>query len=339
MDFLEGFRDVSLNFKKLEMNDKDMPLFRKFPNMSFYKRFDEISAKLTKLFRTKNSLKETAAEFDELSRTQDEENPFECGLVALAKFGEMQCWQKIEDKQKTVRTAVKAARLFIKSANFNFSISRNLRDTWSDPLADGLHCYRVAADVLKGDSKPNLAVVLLLELGKTEAQFDLLHYAGNTYEEAANLCLDQHLSPPLLFDSVFNCVDCYSRADRLDLALLVVDNVQNKLGESANDQISSSQLMKAQLTNIKILKAQLLLSAFKYADCIAYAEKNLEEGVAQLFKQLCDATKSNQIAVIDSIVNQARSSNYFTDLQISLFERHHFLLSKSIEAAYAELAQ
>lgn len=305
----------------------------------FYKQFDEISAKLTKFFKTKSSLKETAAEFEKLAASQDEENPFECGLVALAKFGEMQCWQKIEDKQRTVRTAVKAARLFVKSANFNFNISRNLRDTWSDPLADGLHCYRVAADVLKSDNKPNLAVVLLLELGKTEAQFDLLHYAGNTYEEAATLCIDQKLSPPLLFDSVFNCVDCYARADRLDLALLVVDRVQAKIGEETNEQINASPLMKTQLANIKILKAQLLLSAFKYADCITYAEKNLEEGVVALFRQLCDATKSNQIAVIDAAINQARASNYFTELQISLFERHHYLLSKSVEAAYAELAQ
>ena len=120
---------------------------------------------------------------------------------------------------------------------------------------------------------------------------------------------------------------------------MVVDRVQSKIGDETSEQINSSQLMKTQLTNIKILKAQLLLSAFKYADCISYAEKNLDEGVATLFKQLCDATKSNQIAVIDSIINQARSSNYFTELQISLFERHHFLLSKSVEAAYAELAQ
>ena len=193
----------------------------------FYKRFDEISASMSKIFRTKKNLLETAQQFDELSRSQDEENPFECGLVALAKFGEMQCYQKIDDKQKTVRTAVKAARLFVKSATFNYEISRNLRDTWSDPLADGLHCYRVAADALRSDGKPNLAVVLLLELGKTEYKFDLFHYAGNTYEEAVNISIEQKLSPPLLFDSTFNCIDCYSRADRLDLALLVVEKVQN----------------------------------------------------------------------------------------------------------------
>lgn len=305
----------------------------------FYKRFDEISSNMSKLFRTKKTLIETAGQFDELSRTQDEENPFECGLVALAKFGEMQCYQKIDDKQKTVRTAVKAARLFVKSATFNYEISRNLRDTWSDPLADGLHCYRVAADVLKADGKPNLAVVLLLELGKTEYKFDLYHYAGNTYEEAVNLCLEQKLSPPLLFDSSFNCIESYSRADRLDLALLVVDRVNQKLSQEIVAQINASPLMKRQFVDLKIFKAQLLLSAFKHNDCIAYADENLEEGVAQLFHQLSDATRSNQIAVIDALINQAKSSNYFTEQQIAIFERHLYLLSKSVETAYSELAQ
>ncbi|KAH0786126.1 hypothetical protein GPJ56_009803 [Histomonas meleagridis] len=305
----------------------------------FYKKFDEISSNMSKIFRTKKNLYETAQQFADLAATQDEENPFECGLVALARFGEMQCYQKVEDKQKTVRTAVKAARLFVKSATFNYEISRNLRDTWSDPLADGLHCYRVAADVLKSDGKPNLAVVLLLELGKTEAQFDLFHYAGNTYEEAVTLCLEQTLSPPLLFDSTFNCIDCYSRADRLDLGLSVVDKVLTKMSQNIKDQITSSPLMNRQFTDLHIFRAQLLLSAFKHAECIEYSASNLDENVAALFKSLCDASKSNQIAVIDALINDAKAQNYFSEQQIALFERHLFLLSKSIETAYSELVQ
>jgi hypothetical protein len=305
----------------------------------FYKRFDEISASMSKLFRTKKSLYETATAFQNLATTQDEENLFECGLVALAKFGEMQCYQKVDDKQKTVRTAVKAARLFVKSATFNYEISRNLRDTWSDPLADGLHCYRVAADVLKADNKPNLAVVLLLELGRTEYKFDLYHYAGNTYEEAVNLSLDQKLSPPLLFDSTFNAIDCYSRADRLDLALLVVERVQSKINQETLEQINASPLMKRQLVDLKIFKSQLQLMAFKHRECIEFSAANLEDSVAKLFKELCDASRSNQIAVIDALVNQVKASNYFTEQQVALFERHLFLLSKSVETAYSELAQ
>lgn len=305
----------------------------------FYKKFDEISSNMSKMFRTKKSLYEAAEAFSNLASEQDAQNPFECGLVALAKFGEMQCYQKIGDKQKTVRTAVQAARLFIKSAAFNYEISRNLRDTWSDPLADGLHCYRVAADTLKSDEKPNLAVVLLIELGKTEHQFDLFHYAGNTYEEAANLALEKKLAPPLLFDAAFNCVECYSKADRLDLGLIMIDNVIKQITPEALEQINSSPLMKRQHEDLRIFKAQLLLSAFKHDECVEYAKENFDENVANLFKALCDATKSNQVATIDALINDAKSQNYFTEKQISMFERHLYLLSKSIETAYSELVQ
>jgi hypothetical protein len=204
------------------------------------------------------------------------------------------------------------ARLFVKSVMFNYEISRNLRDTWSDPLADGLQCYKVAADVLKSDNKPNL-VVMLLELGRTEYKFDLYHYTGNTYEEAVNLSLDQKLSPPLLFDSMFKGIDCYSRADRLDLALLVAEKVLTKIPPGVLEQINQSPLMRRQLVDLKIFKAQLLLSAFKHVDCINYSNANLEEGVARLFKELSDASRSNQIAVIDTLINQAKSQNYFTE--------------------------
>ena len=305
----------------------------------FYKKFDEISSNMSKMFRTKKTLYEAAEAFSNLANEQDAQNPFECGLVALAKFGEMQCYQKIGDKQKTVRIAVQAARLFIKSATFNYEISRNLRDTWSDPLADGLHCYRVAVDTLKSDDKPNLAVVLLIELGKTEYKFDLFHYAGNTYEEAVNLTLDKKLAPPLLFDSTFNCIDCYSKADRLDLGLIVIDKVINQISPEILEQINSSPLMKRQNQDLHIFKAQLLLSAFKHDECIQYSKENFDENIANLFKALCDASKSNQIATIDALINDAKSQNYFTEQQISLFERHLFLLSKSIETAYSELVQ
>jgi hypothetical protein len=34
-----------------------------------------------------------------------------------------------------------------------------------------------------------------------------------------------------------------------------------------------------------------------------------------------------------------KSQNYFTEQQIAFFERHLFLLSKSVETAYSELTQ
>jgi hypothetical protein len=42
--------------------------------------------------------------------------------------------------------------------------------------------------------------------------------------------------------------------------------------------------MKRQLVDLKIFKAQLLLSAFKHVGCIGYSNTVLEEGVARPFK-------------------------------------------------------
>jgi hypothetical protein len=92
--------------------------------------------------------------------------------------------------------------------------------------------------------------------------------------------------------------------------------------------------MKRRLVDLKIFKAQLLLSAFKHVDCIGYSNTNLEVGVARLF-----TSRSNQIAVIDALINQVKSQNYFTEQRIARSECHLFLVSKSVEMAYSELAQ
>jgi hypothetical protein len=100
------------------------------------------------------------------------------------------------------------------------------------------------------------------------------------------------------------------------------------------EQINESPLMKRLLVDLKIFKTQLLLIAFKHVDCIGYSNANLEVGVARLF-----TSRNNQIAVIDALINQVKSQNYFTEQQIALFERHLFLLSKSVELVYSARTQ
>jgi hypothetical protein len=94
--------------------------------------------------------------------------------------------------------------------------------------------------------------------------------------------------------------------------------------------------MKRQLVDLKIFKAPLLLSAFKHVDCIGYSNANLEEGVARLFKEFCDASRRNQIRVINALINQVKSQNYFTAQQIVFSEHHLFSLPKSVEIAHSE---
>ena len=115
----------------------------------FFKRYEELSANLKKSFISKKTITEIAKQFSDLAKSQDQNNQFVFNQIGMARFGEMKCYEKLEDKNKLVRAAISAARFFIKSAEFNYEISRSMRDLWADPLSDGIHCYRTASVILK----------------------------------------------------------------------------------------------------------------------------------------------------------------------------------------------
>ena len=285
----------------------------------FYKNFDELSAKLNSSFNSKRAITELASQFSELGKQQDIENPFEQGMIALAQFGEMQCYEKLQDKQNTIKTAISAARLFVKSATFNYEVSRTIRDLWSDPLADGIHCYRVAYKTLLQDGKPNLAVAILLELAKTESSFEYYHYAGNTYEEAIQLCIDKNLRPRALIDATFSCVSCYVKSDRFDLGLIVVSKVIDKLEQTSATLISSSPLMRQQFEDLRITNAQMLLCTSKYEQCIEFSNNKLDMKVAVIFAKFCSFEKSKKLEDIDALLNEAKNIGCFNETHLEIF--------------------
>ena len=296
----------------------------------FYKNFDELSARLNSSFTSKRALSELAVQFSELGKQQDIENPFEQGMIALAHFGEMQCYEKLQDKQNTIKTAITAARLFVKSATFNYEVSRTIRDLWSDPLADGIHCYRVAYKTLLQDSKPNLAVAILLELAKTEGTFEYFHYAGNTYEEAIQLCIEKNLRPRALIDATFACIKCYAKADRFDLGLIVVTKVIDKLEQTSASLIESSPLMRQQFEDLRIMHAQMLLCTGKYEQCIEFSNKKLDVKVAVVFAKFCSFEQSKKLDDIDNLLTEAKNTGCFNETHMEIFVMQRKRLGKAL---------
>jgi hypothetical protein len=57
--------------------------------MNFCRQFEEISARMSKLFPAKDTLWETTEAFAALASQCDEHKEPEVGLIALAKSGEM----------------------------------------------------------------------------------------------------------------------------------------------------------------------------------------------------------------------------------------------------------
>ncbi|EAY20180.1 hypothetical protein TVAG_021250 [Trichomonas vaginalis G3] len=295
----------------------------------FYKQWDELSAKLNSSFNSKKSIMELAQQFYELGKRQDIENPFEQGMIALATFGEMQCYEKLQDKQNTIQTAITAARLFIKSATFNYEVSRTIRDLWSDPLADGIHCFRVAYKTLILDGKPNLAVAILLELAKTESYFEYHHYAGNTYEEVIQLCIDKNLRPRAIVDSTFSCVLSYVKAERYDLGLIAVTKTIEKLKQTFQQIISSSPLMRQQFDYLLILRGQMLFCNNKNEECLQFLdEEKFDSKVREFFAKFLSQANLKNVESMEQFIGESKNLHVFNDVNFEIFNIYKDRISK-----------
>ena len=303
----------------------------------FFKEYDEIASNLTKYFRTKKNVYETAALFDQLSLSQDRDNPFESAIAALAQFGALQCFMKVKDTAKTVQTAISAARMFIKTAEYNYTISKCIRETWTEALTDGLHCYRVAADLLKEHNKPYLATQVLMELGNVEQKFDFSHNAANTFEEATNVIIQGNAPLPLLFNAVTAAICSYNKVERFDLALAVLLKAQEHFFDNETAWVSPSPLMKRQYNDLLVYHAILLLMTFNHDQCITYSTNNLDQDVAEIFKDLVTYTKGHLLYQVDQVIERAKASKKFSPPHLALFDKHLMLLSKAVEHGFTNV--
>lgn len=305
--------------------------------MTFFKKYDELASKLSKFFRTKKNIHDTAILFDQLSLMQDHENPFEAALAGAASYGAVLCFQKVQDLTKTVQTAVTAARHFLRAADYNYQISKCLKETWQDPLSDGLHCYRVAINLLKENNKPYLATQIIMELAAAESRFELVHSAGNTYEEAVDVIMTGKAPLPLLFNAVTSAISAYNKADRYELALNVVEKVQGVILEKNPVWVAPSPLMKRQFQDVNIYHAILLLMAYRTADCIKLANEHLPKELASLFRELADATDGHLIYKLDLAIEKLRATNKLAPQHVFLLDKHLQILSKSVEQGFANV--
>ncbi|OHT16284.1 hypothetical protein TRFO_13290 [Tritrichomonas foetus] len=298
----------------------------------FFKKYDELSANLARAFRSKKNLLETAAQFADLAAMQDQDNPFQYGLIGLAHFGEMRCYKKLEDSQKLIRTAIVAARYFKKSAYFNYEISKSLRNTWAEPLADGIQCYRTAIAALKATEKYNLAITTLNELAEIEEKFEFFHYAGNSYEESVRLCIEHAIRPRLFIDTLLKCVSCYVKCDRFDLSLIIMMSAAVQLETDYSNVIDLSTLLKAQFNELIAAKAALLICNAKFGEARTIATTQLAGSIGDfLIKYIANVQKSESPSVIKKSLQEANQGETLPPLLVLIVERHCPLLEKTVE--------
>ena len=298
----------------------------------FFKRYEELSANLKKSFISKKTITEIAKQFSDLAKSQDQNNQFVFNQIGMARFGEMKCYEKLEDKNKLVRAAISAARFFIKSAEFNYEISRSMRDLWADPLSDGIHCYRTAIDTLRSLEKHNLAVNLLNELGASESRFEYFHYAANVYEEAVKICIQYPIKPRVFIDTLLNCVDNYVKCERYDLALIIIMSAAVKLETDCSHLIELSTLLKKNFNDLSLVKSLLLINGKQFNEAKYVATTQVDGEMQEFLIQYIDLFQNNQIDEIKKLIASLNDKDSFklTDLQIKIIEENYKILTKCL---------
>ena len=299
--------------------------------MNFFTEYDQLAADVSKFIRTKKSTIETAALFGQLVQKVHEDNPFEAALAGLAHYGALQCYERLEDKYNIINHAVKAARLFLKTAEYNYLISKTLRETWIDHLADALECYKVAIDLLKLQNKIYLASQLMLEVGNTQLKFDLKHQAAETFEETTEIIIQGHGPLPLLFNALISAITSYNKIDRFDLGLILIEKCQPHFFDNEEDWASPPPVMKRQFQDLLIFHCQLLLMNFRFDQCLSFAQSNFDADIIDIFTRMVYATQNHQVTMIDSIIEEASNNSKFSASHISQFRRHLTNLSHVIE--------
>lgn len=297
----------------------------------FFRDFDKYMTQLSKLLKQKKSVDEMAVLFDQLYQIHTNTNPFDNVLKAIAKFGELECYNKVDDYAGAVQIAVSAARLFISHAEFGYKNSYELKESWVGSLSDGLYCYRLAVKMLNTMRKYFLCSNILNEIGNVELKFDMTHSAGNTFEESVEVIINGDIPLPMLFNTLLSSVRCYIKVERYDLALNIIERAQKYFYKSGNQWLSPLPVMKDQYRLIELYQSLFYMILSKYDECIDFSEKNLSKVETELITELCEAAKNYQVFRFDSLIGKAKEKKLFEQSHIALLETFLNIMSKSVE--------
>lgn len=297
----------------------------------FNERYDELRIQAAKLTASKESLYEVAKQFRILGETKNPDDPVESSYVALAKYGEMCCYKRLNQQSKVASLSISIARLYLKTAEYYYQVSKNIHDSWGDYLSNSFQSYKTAIDIYKNENQGSIASLLLIELGENEMKFEQFHYAGQSFEESVDIAITQKMPTIYVFGPMFKAVDAYCKGDRFDLAMELLDKVENKYRKNIDDEMKDSKNVKEQYNDMMILRTILLLLKSDYSECIAFANDKLDENVAKLFGLLCETSQKYQVSKYDAFLFNAKSQRYFNDLEISLLEMKLSIVSRCLE--------
>lgn len=285
----------------------------------FYQEYENILETLNKTFLSKKTIQDAAQQFAELEQMQKTNNPFQFVLLGFAHQGQMICYQKLEDKQRAIKSGLLASRFFLKSAEFNYEISRLNRETWSYPLSNAIQCYKTTIQMLKDDKKPVLTVNIMNELAEAEIKFSYHHYAANIYEEIIEFCFTHKLRLRLLFNSCFSAIQCYLYLDNLKFARALIKTFFSQYDDNGT---RPNATIRNVIRKLQITKHLLDIWLDKF-DATMLQDDALEEPVQDILLRYALAVSLKQIDRTSEIIDEIRNNKeFFEDFHVEILEKH-----------------
>ena len=290
---------------------------------TFFQKYNELMNNLSHSARSKKKLISLAQQFSELSENQDINNPFELYFIGLGLQGEMMCYKRLEENASVVQVGLKAARIFIKTAKFNYKLSKSIIDSYSDPFSNAIQCYKSVINILKNERKYNLVVNLLKEMGNAEQYFSKYHYAANVFEEATIICCEENIMPRLLIECAELATECYTKNNMFDLAMLVLKRAVDSLEVYIiNNDIEKSEFWKKRIYEFILLSIVFLIMNLKFDKPIKLGNKYFNEETNSILKSFIKAVCCQSTNELRTIFKEIKKLNYLSELTTNSIERY-----------------
>jgi len=297
----------------------------------FEKLFNEIGTVETKLIKTKRTYLDAASKYELLANKYEEKNPEMCSNCAMCYSGCSKMYKEAGEIYLSVSYGLKSIRLFMKAAEYFYTNAQMLKSLYLDNISNALQVFNNIQTLLINDGKIVIAVNLMSEIGKYLTKFELHDDAGNLYSKGVAICINNALPPSILFSITFMALQELCIADRLDLADILIDNVQRTYKGESVTPISKSDLLAEKLKELRIYKSILLMMSYKKNECMQFTQSNLDTDSLSFFEELCDATMENQLPIVDSLVRSAGDNSEFVEGHILLLKKHVESMAKSLE--------
>jgi tetratricopeptide (TPR) repeat protein len=273
-----------------------------------YRRIEEIKATMWKVFRTKKLFLDAADQLADLASGLDESEPYEGALVGLIRYNEASYYGLAEEPLRQIQCLIKAGRLFARAGAFHFVVARIIRDAWTEPISDSIHCYRQAVILLRNSGKPILAFHVMRELAREQFRLELWDYAARTLDEAINFAVERKLGSTMVVDAGIQAVRCSARCEEADRALKIVEKLL-PLSEQDTTRV-----------RLQILAAQLHLWRQDWSG-LEEALKPLPQEARAAILRVAAPVKDGVAALAERALYDVRRTRGLDDVHVEVFQR------------------